>query len=205
MRTNAHLKQAADAEIEGTRGGARVGEGLAVELASEVSVRVDLHHGQPTEIAFQRWMIAQRRKQRREDTVFPSEGHRKHVPSAPWSKEGFHVVELLEERPSLRGPRLFGPEREACGQVLAKHDLVHFDLGAGLQARHWTLRRALAVGGGQFVREREDDDVRCNRAVLGQTEEGGRAIVHGPRAWLLVKSVRPRGLPATKGRFPEEG
>ena len=152
-------------------------------------MRVDLHHEQPIEIAFQRWMITQRCKQRWRIPCLsrPSETRpqRTMVEGGPSHQ--------AEERPSLRGPRLSGLT-QARGEILAKHDLVHFDLGAGLQAaidppprlgrRRWSIRAGA-----------EDDDVRYR--VSGKPRKVG-----GHRPWpagMVARQERSRGLPATKG------
>jgi hypothetical protein len=94
---NAHLKQAPNAEVQGTGSSASMRVGFTVKLTSQVGMRIDLHKGQAAKIALKGGMIPKGCEHGRENPVLSAKGQREHIAAAPRPQEGLDVVQLLEQ------------------------------------------------------------------------------------------------------------
>ncbi len=161
VRTNARLQQSARPHVKSSSSRTGVGERFAIEGRPEVGVRVELHQRELAEVAIDPWMVPSSVHQRWQNPVFTAQKKGKHVTFHEAPGMVGHVVQLRQQRWHGTLPHGGGVKGQPRREVLAKFRIVQFDLPAGFDACCRTVGRAMAVGGGELIGQRNHDHVRC--------------------------------------------
>jgi len=176
VRANARLQQPARSNVKGSSSRTGVRERFTIKGGTKVGVRVELHQGELAEIATDPWVVPSSVHQRRQNPVFTAQKKGKHVTCHEAPGMVGHVVQLRQQRRHGTLPHGGGVEGEPRREVLAKFRIVQFDLPAGFDACCRTVGRAMPVGGGELIGQRDHDHVRCiggwTDAQKGAFDEG---------------------------------
>ena len=188
------LENSANAHVKAATCCAGVGKDLAVQFLSQISVSVELNHGERFQVLVHGRMPSCCVHDGWKNAVLSAQKQRKHI--AP--KKPNCMLSELVQLPSQRGgrslPHRFGNDVQACGQVRIQSIVVEFDLATRLDAGPWSVASSGPVGGGQLVRQGDYRNV-CRPLFARQTEEG-------PLNEVLRHAGRRRSRPSSSCRWP---
>ena len=161
VRSNARLQQPTRPHVEGPSGRTSVRKGFAIKGGAKVSVGVKLHQCEFAQVTVDLRMVSCGMNERWKNAVLAAQKQREHGTRHEPASVIRHLIQLLEQGRHGTLPNRGGVKGQAGREVLAKFRIVQFDLPAGFDASGRTVGRALSVGRGELVGQRDDDHVGC--------------------------------------------
>ena len=158
--SNARLQQPTRPHVEGPSRRTSVRKGFAVKGGAKVSVGVELHQCEFAQVTVDQRVMSCGMNERWKNAVFATQEQRKHGTRHEGASVICHLIQLLEQGRHGTLPNRGGVKGQAGREVLAKLCIVQFDLAAGFDASSGAVGRALSVGSGELVGQRDDDHVR---------------------------------------------